>query len=119
MLNISYVALGLTVGLLSGFLGLGGGLIMVPVLVFFFGFTQHQAQGTSLAAMIPPVTLLAALRYYYGGNVKVDVAILLACGFVAGGWLGANAVQGIPEAVLKKIFGIFLLFVSIKMIFVK
>lgn len=119
MLNLSFIGVGLLVGLLSGFLGLGGGLVMVPILVFFYGFSQHQAQGTSLAAMVPPVTLLAAMRYFYGGNVKVDAALLLALGFIAGGWMGANAVQGVGEVTLRKVFGLFLLFISVRMIAAK
>ena len=117
MINVSYVILGLAMGILSGFLGIGGGIILIPALVYFYGLTQHQAQGTSLAVMVPPITLLAALRYYYNGNVKIGITLLIACGFALGGLLGANMAQYIPTDSLKKIFGIVLLCTSIKMIF--
>lgn len=116
MSTISYILLGLITGLCSGFLGLGGGFVLVPALVFLFGLTQHQAQGTSLAVMVPPITLLAALRYYMGGNVKVDMAIFIALGFAIGGLIGADIVQRVPGPLLKKIFGVVLLFVAVKMI---
>jgi len=112
---ISYIAVGLVTGISAGFLGLGGGFILVPVLVYIFGLTQHQAQGTSLAVMVPPITLLAALRYYHCGNVKVGMAGFIACGFVVGGLIGAHYVQSVPSAVLKKVFGAVLLVVSLKM----
>ena len=117
MIMVSYILLGLFVGIFSGFFGLGGGVIMIPALVYFYGFTQHQAQGTSLAVMIPPITLLAALRYYYSGNVKTIPAILIACGFVFGGLFGAHIMQDAPDAIFKKAFGLVMLSVSIKMIF--
>lgn len=116
MMNLSYILLGLAAGTFSGFMGLGGGILLTPALVYIFGLTQHQAQGTSLAVMIPPITLLAALKYYHSGNVKLDIAALIAVGFVAGGLLGANMVQGIPDMVLKKVFGFLLLGVAVKMI---
>lgn len=119
MMNLSYILVGLFVGVFSGFLGLGGGLVAIPILVYGYGLTQHQAQGTSLAMMVPPITILAAIRYYYSGNVKLGMAALLAAGFIAGGLIGAHIVQYIPNDALKKIFGIFLFFVSIRMIFIK
>ncbi len=119
MLQISYIMVGLLVGIFSGFLGLGGGFILIPILVYAYGLTQHQAQGTSLAVMIPPITLLAALRYYYGNNVKVQMAAFIAMGFVLGGLIGADIVQRIPDDILKKVFGIILLFLSLRMILFK
>ena len=116
MIQLAYIALGLTAGVFSGFMGLGGGILLTPVLVYIFGLTQHQAQGTSLAVMIPPITLLAALRYYYSGNVKLNIALFIALGFVLGGLLGAHLVQNIPDMLLKKIFGFILLLVAVKMI---
>jgi uncharacterized membrane protein YfcA len=116
MIQLAYVALGLTAGLFSGFMGLGGGILLTPVLVYIFGLTQHQAQGTSLAVMVPPITLLAALRYYYSGNVKLNIAIFIALGFMAGGLIGAQLVQAVPDLVLKKIFGGIMLLVAIKML---
>jgi uncharacterized membrane protein YfcA len=117
MTNALYVLLGLTAGVLSGFLGLGGGFILIPVLGYLCGLTQHQAQGTTLAAMVPPITLLAAIRYYQNGNVRLDMAIPIAFGFIAGAYMGAVPVHYVPEMVLRKIFGIGLLVVSLRMIF--
>lgn len=106
-------------GILSGFLGLGGGLVLMPILVYVYGLSQHQAQGTSLAVMVPPITLLATLRYYYSGNVKLNMAIFIALGFIFGGFIGADIVQHVTGLALKKIFGVVLLIVSFRMIFFK
>lgn len=119
MLNLSYLAVGVLVGLFSGFLGLGGGLVVIPILVYVYGLTQHQAMGTSLAMMVPPITLLAAIRYYHSGNVKIGMAAFLAFGFAVGGLMGADLVQNIPDPLIKKMFGVLLLFVSIRMILFK
>lgn len=119
MIYVIYIAIGLLVGTFAGSLGLGGGLILIPILIYGFGLTQHQAQGTSLAVMIPPITILAALRYYYSGNVKLGMAVFIACGFIIGGLLGADLVQRVPDAVLRRIFGIIMLAVSVRMIFFK
>jgi len=114
-----YLILGLFAGVASGFLGLGGGAVVIPALVYIFGFTQHQAQGTTLAMMIPPIGLLAAMKYYSAGNVKVGIAGILCIGFFVGGYFGAKFVSNIPEPILKKCFGVFLLFVALKMIWGK
>jgi len=116
---LSYIILGLAAGIASGFLGIGGGIIVIPALVFIFGLTQHQAQGTTLALMIPPIGLLAALKYYSEGNVKVSIAAFICVGFFIGGLIGASFVQKIPDVVLKRIFGIVMLLLSIKMIWGK
>jgi len=116
---ISYILLGLTAGTLSGFLGIGGGLILIPALVYIFGLTQHQAQGTTLAFMIPPIGLLAALKYYHDGNVKINIAMFMCLGFFIGGLLGAMFVNKIPELLLKRIFGTALLLASLRMMFCK
>lgn len=117
MINLAYIAIGLIVGVFSGALGIGGGLIVIPLLVYGFGLNQHQAQGTSLAMMIPPITLLAALRYHNSGNVKVGMAVLLAIGFAVGGLIGADIIQRLPDLVLRRAFGAIMFFVSIKMLF--
>ena len=117
MINLSYIAIGLMVGIFSGALGVGGGLIVIPVLIYGLGLTQHQAQGTSLAMMIPPITLIAAWRYYHSGNVKVGMAVLLAIGFVAGGLIGAEIIHHISDVVLRRVFGAVIFLVSIKMLF--
>ncbi len=117
MSAIAYIAVGLFAGICGGMFGIGGGSIVIPALVYLFSFSQHQAQGTSLMMMIPPIGLLAALRYYYSGNVKLAVAAWLCLGFFVGGLLGAMAVQHVSDPLLKKGFGIFLLLVAMKMIF--
>ena len=111
------ILVGLAAGIAGGFLGIGGGIIMVPALVFFFGMTQHQAQGTVLATMVPPIGLLAAMKYYYAGNVKIKIAVFLCMGFFVGGLLGAQCAHYISETLLKRIFGIVLFFISIRLIF--
>jgi len=111
-----YIILGLVAGIFGGMFGIGGGTILIPALVFLCGLTQHQAQGTTLAIMIPPIGLLAALRYWQAGNVKIGIAGFICLGFFVGGLIGANFVQNISEPVLKKMFGIFLLVVAMNMI---
>ncbi|MBN1793818.1 MAG: sulfite exporter TauE/SafE family protein [Candidatus Omnitrophica bacterium] len=113
---LGYIALGLCTGIVSGFLGLGGGIIMVPMLVYIYGLTQHQAQGTSLAIMIPPIGLLAAWRYYVAGNVQLSIALFVCIGFFFGGYIGAMFSHLISDAVLKKVFGVVLLLFSIRLI---
>jgi len=119
MVQISYIILGLIAGTLSGVLGIGGGVVLIPALVFIFGLTQLQAQGTTLALMIPPIGLLAAIRYYQSGNVKLNMAGFICLGFFVGGLLGANLVQNLPEPLIRKTFALFLLFVSLRMLLVK
>lgn len=119
MIQILYVILGVVAGILSGMLGIGGGLILIPGLIYIFGLTQLQAQGTTLALMVPPIGLLAAMRYYQNGNVKLGMAGFICMGFFVGGLLGANLVQNLPEPLIRKIFALFLLFVSLRMLLAK
>jgi hypothetical protein len=119
MSQFLYIILGLIAGIFGGMFGIGGGTILIPFLVYFFGLTQHQAQGTTLAIMVPPIGLLAALRYYYSGNVKLGMAGFICAGFFLGGLIGANMVHNVSDPLLKKLFGVFLLFVAIEMIFTK
>lgn len=108
---------GLLAGTLSGMFGIGGATIIIPALIFFFGYNQHQAQGTALASLLPPVGLLAVIRYYYGGNVVVNVALYTALGFFVGGLIGAMIAHPIPDIWLKKMFAVYLLVIAIKMLF--
>ena len=85
-----YVLLGLVAGVLSGVVGVGGGIIIVPALIFFFGMSQHMAQGTTLALMVPPIGILAAWSYYTHGYVDIKVAVLVGVGFLLGGFLALN-----------------------------
>ena len=114
-----YLFIGLAAGIFGGFFGIGGGIVMVPVLVFLVGLTQHQAQGTALAAMVPCVTIFAALKYYNCGNIKLFIAIFMSMGLLLGGFIGANFANVVPGPLLKKGFGALLLFASVRMIFFK
>lgn len=113
MLNLFfYIVIGVFAGMISGLIGIGGGIVIVPCLIYIFGFSQHAAQGTTLAMLIPPIGLLAALAYYRQGHVNLPVAGLMCLGFVLGGYLGARFAVGFPEAILRKIFGACLLAIA-------
>lgn len=116
--NVFYcLLLGLVAGTLSGLIGIGGGIIILPALVLLFGLSQHQAQGTTLALLIPPIGILAAWTYYRQGYVDVKIALFVAVGFFLGGLIGARLATSMSNVVLEKIFGISLLLIGIKMIF--
>ncbi|MBI4353297.1 MAG: sulfite exporter TauE/SafE family protein [Candidatus Omnitrophica bacterium] len=112
MIEMAYVALGGAAGVFSGLLGIGGGTVVVPCLVYLFGMTQHKAQGTVLAAFLPPVALLAFLKYFQSGHVDLKAAGFVALGIFLGSYVGAWASVSLPELLLKRIFGVFLLFVA-------
>ncbi|MCJ7674390.1 MAG: sulfite exporter TauE/SafE family protein [Sedimentisphaerales bacterium] len=116
---ILYILLGLLTGVFSGMFGLGGGVVIIPALVFLFGLSQHQAQGTTLALLVPPIGLLAAWQYYKQGYVDLKIAAFVCLGFFFGGLLGAKLVVGLPEPLLRRLFGVALLMISIKMILTK
>lgn len=116
MNTLGLVLLGLFAGTLSGFLGIGGGLIMIPALVYLFGYSQHLAQGTSLAVMVLPIGLLAAYRYWLSGHVHIPTALWICAGFFLGGFLGAHAAHGLSALAMRRAFGIFLFLVSIRMV---
>lgn len=116
MINIIlYIILGLFAGVISGLIGIGGGVIIVPVLVFLFGLSQHQAQGTTLALLVPPIGFLAAYTYYKQGYVDLRIAALICIGFFIGGLFGAKFANILPDVVLKKIFAIALFLIALKM----
>ena len=119
MSHVVYVLLGVVAGIFSGMFGIGGGIILIPALVYIFGLTQHQAQGTTLALMLPPIGLLAAWTYYKQGYINIPTALFICLGFFIGGFFGAKIAVHIPDAMLRKFFGIFLLLISIHMIFTK
>ncbi|HPL18828.1 MAG TPA: sulfite exporter TauE/SafE family protein [Spirochaetota bacterium] len=119
MTIVLLILLGVVAGTLSGLIGIGGGIIIVPALLFFFGFSQHQAQGTTLALMVPPIGILAAWVYYRQGYVDFQAAIFIAVGFLAGSFLGARLAAAVSNGVLEKIFGVALLLISLKMLFAK
>ncbi|MCX7018358.1 MAG: sulfite exporter TauE/SafE family protein [bacterium] len=114
---IGYIAIGLIGGIFGGLVGLGGGIVIVPMLVYVYGFSQHKAQGTTLAMMLPPIGVFAVLEYYRQGAVDFRVAAILCVGFLAGGYLGAKLALWIPGAQLQKVFGVFLMIMAVKMIF--
>lgn len=108
---------GLIAGILSGLVGVGGGIIMVPALVLFLGFTQKQAQGTSLGIMLLPVGILAVLQYYKQGYINFNTVFIISAAFVLGGFLGSKLALNLSDDKMKKVFAIVLLIVSLKMLF--
>jgi uncharacterized membrane protein YfcA len=104
--------IGLLVGIYSGIMGLGGGTIMIPIMILLWGFTQKEALGTSLAVMLPPVTLPAVLEYYRNGNVNLRVAVWMAVGMIVGTFAGAYIANKLPQDLLKLIFGFVLIYIG-------
>jgi len=113
------LSIGLFAGILSGMVGIGGGIIIVPALVYLMGMSQQEAQGTSLAALLLPVGIIAVYYYYNAGYVDIKSALIMALTFVIGGYVGAKIAISIDQNTLKKIFGIFLLILSMKILFWK
>ncbi len=111
--------IGVVVGVISGFIGIGGGVIVVPILVYAFKFTQHTAQGTSLAMLLPPIGIFAVMQYYRAGHVDLRWAILLAIGFAVGGYFGGTWAQHLSPIALRKSFAIVLGAMALKMFFQK
>jgi len=109
--------IGLAAGILSGLLGLGGAIIIIPALVLFLGYSQQTAQGTALIMMVLPVGVLAAYQYYKEGYVEIKTALIMAVFFFIGGYLGARFATEIPQSLLKKLFAIMLIILAIKMLF--
>ena len=109
--------IGLVAGTLSGLLGVGGATILIPALIIIYKMSQHLAQGTSLAALLLPVGLLATIKYWQAGNVNIKFAVFMAVGFLIGGYIGAVLAQPVPDVVLRKIFGAYLLIIALQMIF--
>ena len=116
---ILLIIIGLVAGVLSGMIGVGGGIIVIPALVLILGFNQQTAQGTTLAMMVPPIGLLAAFVYYKEGFVDVKAAVIICIGFIAGSYFGAKYAISIPDIFLKKIFSVILFLIAIKMFFSK
>jgi uncharacterized protein len=114
-----FILIGLAAGILSGMFGIGGGVIIVPALVFLCGFSQLKAQGTSLAILLPPVGILGFIEYYKKGQTNLQAGILIAIFLIIGSIFGAKLAQQLPISILKKGFGVFMILVSIKMIFSK
>jgi len=108
---------GLVVGMVSGVVGIGGGVLFIPALVWLLGMSQLKAQGTSLGALLAPVGIFAFWEYYRNGNADLRVALLLAAGFLVGGYFGAVAAQHIPELWLRRIFAVTLVVIGGRMWF--
>jgi uncharacterized membrane protein YfcA len=106
---------GIAAGILAGLIGIGGGLIIVPALTYFFNFDQYTAQGTSLAILLPPTGLFAFVQYYKAGHVNVPVAVMVALGALAGGYFGGGWAQELSAPVLRKTFAVVMVLVAVKM----
>jgi uncharacterized protein len=113
------IVIGIITGIMAGMLGIGGAIIMIPALVFIMGISQQSAQGTSLAVMLPPIGILAAYNYYKAGQVNIKFAIILAIFFLVGSYFGSKLALTLPQNVLKKVFGVLLLLVAIRMLLSK
>ncbi|MGC8866194.1 MAG: TSUP family transporter [Bacteroidales bacterium] len=110
------IAIGLIAGIFSGIVGLGGGIIIIPALIYLVGLTQKEAQGTSLALMLPPIGLLAAINYYKAGAMNLKYAIVIAVAFLLGGYLGSRIALGLSDQTLRKIFAFALLILGMRML---
>lgn len=110
------IIIGLAAGVLSGLVGVGGGLIIVPALVYFLAFSQKEAQGTSLGILLLPVGILAVMQYYHKGYIDLKVVLIVSAGFVIGGWFGSKMAVSLPVATIKKIFAVFMLITAFKML---
>lgn len=116
---IILLLIGIFAGFASGFVGVGGGVIIVPSLVFFLGFSQHMAQGTSLALMLPPIGLLGFYNYHKSGNTDIWAAALIAVAFVLGAYFGSKLSISLDQRLVKRVFGALMLIASAKLLFSK
>ena len=110
------VGIGIAAGILSGFIGVGGGIIIVPALIYFLGLSQHMAQGTSLALMLPPIGVLAVYNYHRAGEINFSYAAIIAIAFVIGGFFGSKLSLRLSSSTVKFFFGVVMLYVSVRMI---
>ena len=116
-LVITLLLIGFIAGGLSGFVGIGGGVVIVPALVYILGLSQHQAQGTSLLLMLPPIGILAVMNYYKAGNINWTYGIIIAAAFIAGGYFGSKLSLKLSPGLVKLSFGVLMAYVSIMMIY--
>jgi uncharacterized membrane protein YfcA len=111
------LALGVAIGAISGLVGIGGGALLIPALVYFYGMTQIRAQGTSLATLLLPIGFFAFWTYYKAGHADLKLALLLSVGFALGGWLGGNWAQHLSDTILRRGFAVLLLVLAAKLAF--
>ena len=111
------ILVGIAAGILGGLVGVGGGIIIVPALVYFIGFSQKEAQGTSLGLIMLPVGILGVLQYYKQGHVDFRVVAILAAGFLAGSYFGSKVALSLPQETVKKIFALLMIIIAVKMLF--
>ena len=116
---IGGLSLGFGTGILAGMVGVGGGLIIIPVLIYFFKMDQHTAQGTSLAILLPPTGLFAFMQYYKAGHVDLGVPVTIAIGVLLGGYFGGSLAQHLSGPVLRKTFAVVMALAALKMYFQK
>lgn len=116
---IVLILIGILAGIIGGFVGVGGGIIIVPALVYFLGLTQHQAIGTSIAVMLPPIGIMAAMNFYRSGDLNFNYAMVIAAAFVIGGYFGSKWSISLKESVhwVKLIFGLIMLYGAVKLIY--
>lgn len=111
------VCLGIGIGALSCTVGIGGGILLIPVLVFFYGMSQKTAQGTSIATLLLPIGFFAFWEYRKAGHVDLRLALLIAVGFAVGGYFGGMFAQHLPELVLRRVFAAVLIVVALRLVF--
>jgi uncharacterized protein len=116
-LFIIILIVGFVAGMLSGLIGIGGGLVIVPALVYLIGFSQHEAQGTSLGLLLLPAGILAVIQYYKQGDIDFRIVAILAVGFLVGGYYGSKLALSLQQDILKKVFAILLIVIAAKMLF--
>jgi uncharacterized membrane protein YfcA len=113
---IILLCVGLVAGILSGMVGIGGGIIIVPALVYFLGMSQHTAQGTTLAMFLMPIGILGVFNYYKAGHIDMKVALVIATTFVLGSFVGSKISIGLDQTTVKRVFGVIIFVISLKMI---
>lgn len=116
-LIIGLLIVGICAGYLSGLVGVGGGIVIVPALVYIFGYSQHLSQGTTLALMIPPIGIFAAVEYYKKGFVDIRIAAIIIAGFLIGSFFGSKLAIGLPDHTIRRIFAILMIGIAVKMLF--
>lgn len=113
------ILIGLTGGVLSGMIGIGGGVVMIPMMLMMLAMDQKTAQGTSIAIMLPPIGILAVYNYYKAGYVNMKYAVIIAAAFIIGGFFGSKLALALPTEMVKKIFAVLIAAIAVKMFFSK